>query len=142
MKELDIGQVAMRSGLTAATLRFYEQQGLIQSAGRQGIRRVFRADIMQRLALISLAKAAGFTLAEIGEMFAPDGQLLIDRQQLVTKSDLLDRQIGRLTAMRDGLRHAARCPADNHMQCPVFLRLLADSAEGKLSRRRRRALPE
>jgi DNA-binding transcriptional MerR regulator len=32
---VDITEVARRSGLTASTLRFYEQKGLIASVGRR-----------------------------------------------------------------------------------------------------------
>ena len=43
-------------------------------------------------------------------MFAPDGKPRIRRDRLKAKADELDRMIRKLTAMRDGLRHAlARC---------------------------------
>jgi hypothetical protein len=64
-------------------------------------------------------------------MFAPDGRPRIDRQALTAKADELDETIGRFTAMRDGLRHAAACPAPSHMECPTFqllLRLAASRA--------------
>ena len=39
MSDLDIAEVAQRAGVTAATLRFYEEKGLIASVGRRGLRR-------------------------------------------------------------------------------------------------------
>jgi len=36
MVELDINEVAQRSGLPASALRFYEEKGLIRSHGRRG----------------------------------------------------------------------------------------------------------
>jgi hypothetical protein len=42
----------------------------------------------------------------------------------MAKADTLDRRIAELTAMRDGLRHAAACKAPDHLACPKFLRLL------------------
>ncbi|MFX7727940.1 MerR family transcriptional regulator, partial [Acinetobacter baumannii] len=48
------------------------------------------------------------------------------------KADELDRTIRRLNAMRDGLRHAAVCPAPSHMECPTFRRLLRVAAAGKM----------
>ena len=104
---MDIAEVARRSGVPAATLRFYEQKGLIRPVGRRGLRRLFDAGVLQNLALISLGRVAGFSLDEIARMFAPDGQLRIDRQMLRAKAGELDRTIRRLRAMRDGLRHAA-----------------------------------
>ena len=122
---MDIAEVAKRSGVPASTLRYYEEKGLIASYGRQGLRRVFDDRVLERLALIALGRAAGFSLEEIARMFAPDGQPAIDRQALASKADELDVTIRKLTAMRDGLRHAARCRAPSHMECPTFLRLVA-----------------
>lgn len=120
---MDIGEVSKACGLPASTLRFYEEKGLIRSIGRQGLRRIFAPNVIQRLALIALGRNAGFSLDEIGAMFTPDGPR-IDRDLLATKADELDTKIKELTAMRDGLRHAAKCPAPNHFECPKFLRLL------------------
>src|SRR5262245_22462791 len=50
-KLLDIGEVARRSGVPASTLRFYDEQGLIASVGRRGLRRLFEPEVLQRLAL-------------------------------------------------------------------------------------------
>jgi len=126
----DIAEVARRSGVPASTLRFYENKGLIASAGRRGLRRLYDVTVFDRLALIALARAAGFSLAEIGSMFAADGRLLIDRALLEAKADDIDRTIRRLGAMRDGLRHAAVCRAPSHLECPTFRRLMADAAAG------------
>jgi DNA-binding transcriptional MerR regulator len=65
----DIAEVARRSGVPASTLRFYEEKGLIMSAGRRGLRRLFEPAVFERLALIALARASGFTLEEIARMF-------------------------------------------------------------------------
>lgn len=120
---MDIGDVAKRSNLPASTLRYYEEKGLISSNGRRGLRRVFSGNILERLAFISLGRAAGLSLDEIGKMLLPKG-IQVDRELLMTKADDLDKQIEQLTAMRDGLRHAANCTAPDHLQCPTFLRLL------------------
>jgi|CXWL01.1.fsa_nt_gi DNA-binding transcriptional MerR regulator len=120
---MDITEVAKASGLPASTLRFYEEKGLIQSNGRNGLRRLFSANVIERLALISLGRSAGFSLDEIGEMFTLEGPD-INRALLLTKADELDRTIEELISMRDGLRHAAVCKAPNHFECPKFLRLL------------------
>lgn len=133
---MDIAEVARRSGLPAATLRFYEEKGLIASIGRRGLRRLFSADALERLALVALGRAAGFSLDEIARMFAPDGRPRIDRQTLADKAEELDRTIRKLGALRDGLRHAAACPAPSHMECPTFRRLLRAAAHERPTRRR------
>jgi DNA-binding transcriptional MerR regulator len=74
VRDLDIAEVAQRSGVPASTLRFYEEKGLIASIGRRGLRRLFDPGVLERLALIALGRAAGFSLDEIARMFAPDGR--------------------------------------------------------------------
>ncbi|MEC4717840.1 helix-turn-helix domain-containing protein [Noviherbaspirillum sp. CPCC 100848] len=130
---MDISEVARRSGVPASTLRFYEEKGLLVSVGRRGLRRLFAADVLDRLALIALGRAAGFSLDEIVRMFAPDGQPAIDRHLLMHKAEELDRTIRKLSAMRDGLRHAAACSAPSHMECPTFRRLLGIAASGAIT---------
>jgi DNA-binding transcriptional MerR regulator len=130
MRDLDIAEVASQSGIPASALRFYEAKGLIRSVGRRGLRRLFDADVLERLALITLASQAGFSLQEIAKMFSPDGRPRIERALLADKAHQLDAGIRKLTAMRDGLRHAAACPAPNHLECPKFRRLLGIAATG------------
>jgi DNA-binding transcriptional MerR regulator len=124
VRDLDIAEVAQRSGMPASTLRFYEHKGLVTSVGRRGLRRLFDPRVLERLALIALGRSAGFSLDEIARMFAPDGRPRIVRSMLAAKAEQLDDTIRKLSAMRDGLRHAAVCPAPSHLECPTFRRLL------------------
>lgn len=140
MKILDITEVALRSGVPASTLRFYEGKGLIASIARRGLHRQFDPSVLERLALIAMGRAASFSLDEIARMFTPDGRPRINRRVLAAKAAQLDRTIRKLTEMRDGLRHAARCPAPSHMECPTFRRLLRAAASGALRARREKSL--
>ncbi|MFZ5749010.1 MAG: helix-turn-helix domain-containing protein [Pseudomonadota bacterium] len=133
MRDLDIAEVAARTGVPASALRYYEERGLIASIGRRGLRRLFDPSVVDRLALIALGRAAGFSLDEIGGMFAADGAPRIDRAMLAGKADDLDATIRKLTAMRDGLRHAADCPAPSHMECPTFRRILRAASIGAIA---------
>jgi DNA-binding transcriptional MerR regulator len=141
VKDLDIGEVAQRSGVPASTLRFYEDKGLIASIGRRGLRRQFDPRVLERLALIALGRAAGFSLEEIALMFAPDGKPRLDRRMLTAKAEELDQTIRELSAIRDGLRHAAACPAPSHMECPTFRRLLKAATSGKVGAKKKRVAP-
>nr|WP_216612309.1 helix-turn-helix domain-containing protein [Myxococcus xanthus] len=149
---MDITEVARRTGVPASTLRFYEAKGLLSSTGRRGLCRLFNPDVLERLALIALGREAGFSLDELARMFSPDGPPRIDRELLSAKAEELDRTIRRLSAMRDGLRHAANCPAQRHMACPRFRQLLSAAtasrqrpahashgSEGGRTRRRKQA---
>ena len=132
MQLLDIAEVARRTGIPASTLRFYEEKGLIVSVGRRGQRRLFEPAAVERLALILLGQAAGFTLAEIAETFLADGRAGIDRDRLAAKADELERKSRRLAAIGESLRHAASCPAPSHFECPSFRRLLVLAGSGGL----------
>lgn len=134
---MDISEVARQSGVPASTLRYYEEKHLIRSVGRNGLRRVFDANVLERLSLIALGRAAGLSLEEIGSMFAQNGKPVIDRQLLVNKADELDQTIRKLTKVRDGLRHAATCSAPSHMECPKFRRLMGLAALSISSEKRK-----
>ncbi|MFG1945763.1 MerR family transcriptional regulator [Nonomuraea sp. NPDC048826] len=125
---LDIAEVAERSGLAPSALRFYERRGLIASAGRNGLRRTYRPDVLDRLALIVCARGAGFTIAEIARFLAatPDDTEL--RTHMAEKAGALEEDIARLTRMRDGLHHAATCTHEPLVECPDFKRTFKSSA--------------
>ncbi len=127
MKELGIGEVARRSGVAASTLRYYEEKGLIRSVGRRGLSRVFNADVLEKLALITLAQSLTFSLEDIAQMIE-QGHTALDRQRLSDKADELDRTIKQLSIARDELRRAAVCPAASHVECPSFQRLLKETS--------------
>ncbi|QDY70583.1 helix-turn-helix domain-containing protein [Qingshengfaniella alkalisoli] len=124
MKLIDIGELSRRSGVPPSTLRYYEEIGLIQSVARNGLRRQFDPPVVTQLALILLGKMAGFSLEDIKTMFAKDGTPQLPRGELHLRADALDEQIRDLTRLRDALRHVADCPAETHMDCPKFKRLM------------------
>ncbi|MBI6951245.1 helix-turn-helix domain-containing protein [Pseudomonas sp. CCOS 191] len=122
---MDIADVARRTGVPASTLRYYANKGLLRSLASHGQRRQFPPDTPERLALIALGQAAGFSLDEVAAML---DEQRVDRELLLAKADEIDRRIKRLQAMSKGLRHAAQCPEENHLQCPTFQRLMRVSA--------------
>ncbi|WP_363323529.1 helix-turn-helix domain-containing protein [uncultured Pseudoteredinibacter sp.] len=128
---ISIGEVAKRSGIAASALRYYEEKGLIEHTARQGQTRLYPPSITERLALITLGQHAGFSLNEIAEVLTSDGYEL-DREQLSNKAEEIDRQIQRLSLMRDGLLHAANCNAPTHSECPKFQRILRFTQQQKV----------
>jgi DNA-binding transcriptional MerR regulator len=140
VRALDIAEVARRSGVPASALRYYEEKGLIESIGRRGLRRLFEPGVLERLALVGTGRAAGFSLDEIAQMFgAGGGRPAIDRQMLAAKADELETRIRRLSALRDGLRHATACPAPSHLECRKFRRIVKVAAAQDRRRRPRTA---
>ncbi|MFF9195844.1 MerR family transcriptional regulator [Streptomyces sp. NPDC014779] len=127
---LDIGEVARRSGLAPSALRFYEKKGLIAPEGRNGLRRTYRPEVLEHLGLITCARSAGLPVAEIGRFLAAgpsDGDL---RARMSARAEDLDEQIGRLTRLRDSLRHAAVCTHEPIVDCPDFRRAIGNVATG------------
>lgn len=71
--EMRIGRVAAESGLSSDTLRYYEQEGLLDHRharrSANGYREYMPAAI-ERLAQIRQAQVAGFTIREIRDLLA------------------------------------------------------------------------
>jgi DNA-binding transcriptional MerR regulator len=118
MSELSIGEVALRAGIATSAIRYYEAEGLIPPAPRRGGRRVYDASMVDRLALIAVAKQAGFTVAEIKRLFggfarrAPPGERW--RSLAERKLAELDQRIAEAERMKRVLRVVMRC------ECPTF----------------------
>lgn len=122
---LSIGQVAERSGFSVATVRFYEEQGLITSSRTGGGHRVFPRSALRRLAFIRAASTVGLSLAEIRSELdtLPGGRT-------PTKADwsrmsrhwrhYLDEQIAALEQLRDGLDGCIGCGCLSLRSCAVF----------------------
>lgn len=117
---IDIGEVARQSGLAASALRFYERKGLIEAEGRNGLRRTYQPEILQRLALIACARDAGFTLSEIAEFLRARPSDTRLRERMAVKEREIDERVSQLTRLRDSLRHATVCEHDPLIECPEF----------------------
>ncbi len=137
MRDLDIAEVARISGMAASALRFYEEKRLIRSSGRRGLRRLFDPSVIERLGVIALGQAAGFSIQEMVTMFGTGAKHNIDRAALASKADSLDKTIRDLIGLRNGLRHAAKCPAPNHFACPTFRKLIRAARAGAPSSKKK-----
>ena len=133
---MDIGEVSKRSGVSTSALRYYEEIGLISSNGRNGLRRQYPFSVLEKLALITLAKQAGFSLDELHGLFKKNGKILIDKDQLKKKANEIDKKIKKLEAARDGLIHASQCKAPSHLECPTFKRFLANATKKQLKEKK------
>lgn len=126
--ELDITQVSQLSGLTASTLRYYEEKGLIKPIGRKGLKRVYQGkDIITRLSLIALGQEAKFSLNEIASMLNHKDGPTIERSSLLEKAEEIEQTIQSLSALKKGILHIANCPEENHFLCPNFQKIMENS---------------
>jgi MerR family transcriptional regulator, copper efflux regulator len=74
MTKMAIGRLAESAGVTESTVRYYEREGVLPCARRtdSGYRWYDDRDL-ERLQLVLRAKALGFTLTEIRELFGSTG---------------------------------------------------------------------
>ena len=123
-KLLDIAEVAERSGVSTSGLRYYEKRQLISAVSRNGLRRQYEPEVIKELALITLAKSAGFTLNEIAALLERPVTKSLPRSALMQKADDLEQQAERLLNLSRMLRHVANCPHESHFECSRFNKLL------------------
>ena len=126
---LDIADVAERSRLAPSALRYYEKRGLIAADGRNGLRRTYRPEVLDRLALIACARGAGFTIAEIARFLVATPSDRELRARMASKAREIEEDIARLTRMRDSLRHASTCTHEPLVECPDFKRTFKEQAD-------------
>lgn len=100
-----IGEAAAAAGMTAKTLRFYEERSLLSAVDRapNGYRE-YSQEIVGRLEFIRRGRTAGLTLDQIGDILSirDNGQAPCVHVQdlLVKRLGDLDAQIAELIALR------------------------------------------
>lgn len=99
-----IAELAAEFGLTARTIRHYEDEALIEPA-RDGLTRVYGRRDRARLALICRGKRLGFTLAEIREFL---DLYDIDEGQIGQMAYLLGRARARIAGLERQMEDVRR----------------------------------
>jgi len=91
---LRIQEVAAEVGLTARSIRYYEEVGLLKPAARsEGDYRLYDADDLERLRFIKgLRDDAGFSLAEIGQLLEDEAARTRNRNRFRTSKDPAERR--------------------------------------------------
>ncbi|MGI9524984.1 MAG: redox-sensitive transcriptional activator SoxR [Hyphomicrobiaceae bacterium] len=119
-----VGDVARRSGLPVSTLHFYERKGLIASERNAANHRVYRRDILRRVAVIKIAQSVGIPLSRITKALShlplestPDS----DDWARISEAwhDDLTRRIELLTALRDKMAKCIGCGCLSVKGCPL-----------------------
>lgn len=114
-----IGDLAARFGLATHALRHWEDVGLLTPARDAAGRRRYTEADAQRVAAILLAKQAGLSLTDIGDLIlTPAGARR--RRTLRAHRDALAARIRDLQAAYDLVAHAAGCDADDISACAHF----------------------
>ena len=124
VRELTVGQVAMRSGVAVSALHFYEARGLIRSHRTSGNQRRYSRDVLRRVAIIRVAQEVGISLAGIAQAFQS-----LPEERTPTREDWnllstawrdeLDHKIAQMKKLRDGLTDCIGCGCMSIDKCPL-----------------------
>ena len=119
-----IGGLARAAGVGVETVRYYQRRGLLPEPARPPgeVRRYGEQDV-KRLRFIRSAQAAGFTLAEIGELIALDAADDRARARELARARVaaLDEKIEDLRQAREALAAlATACATKRGGPCPII----------------------
>ena len=113
MANITIGEVARRTGLRASAIRYYEKIGLLPKTQRIGGQRRYEPGIFNSLAVIDVARQAGFRVEEMRHLFHGFGKGIpaFHRWQLLAQRKIteMDDLIARAKKMKLLLQRADRC---------------------------------
>lgn len=113
-KELSVGELARRSGVTTSALRFYEREGLISSHRTAGNQRRYSRDMLRRVAFIRVSQRVGIPLSVIRDALSvlPTGRAPSQDEWAALSAHWradLDRRIQQLLKLRDELDDCIGC---------------------------------
>lgn len=120
-RELAIGEVAQRAGMSTSRIR-YEARGLLPEPERSAGKRRYTEVVFRRLAIIDAAQRVGFTLEEIRDLLGARDQPAHERlrQLAMLKLPELDDLIARATSVRRVLKICSRCNCESIDVCRMF----------------------
>ncbi len=124
-RNLAIGKLADRTGLSISAIRFYEARGLINPQRNAGGQRRFARSDIRRLSFIMITQQLEFSLEEISEMLKG-----LPNQRTPTQRDWsrisialtarLDERIAQLTQMRERLSGCIGCGCLSLSKCKLY----------------------
>jgi len=131
MMQVNIGEAARHSGVSAKMIRHYEGIGLISKAARtySGYRTYAASDV-HTLRFIRQARNLGFSIKQIEQLLGlwrnqrrPSSKVKALAQEHMAE---LDARIAELQAMKRTLQElAAHCHGDERPECPILEGLAA-----------------
>jgi len=137
---MTIGELSRITGLSASAIRFYQRRGVLPGREAEAGWQRYDSATLDRLALVELAKGAGFSLDEVVRILdaldADPDSVPVDRpiwQGLAeVKVREIDGMLSRLTQLRDVLAGAlglGYLPADRAHRLPGVLGWTAPHAD-------------
>lgn len=123
MAGLTIGEVARRAGVRPSALRYYESVGVLPAPERVNGRRRYGPEVLELLAVVRVARQAGFKVNEIRTLlheFSADTPpsarwRALARKKLPEVEALIERAAG----MRDLLQRGLDCECLRLEDCAI-----------------------
>lgn len=124
-KNIQIGQVAARTGIAVSAIRFYEEAGLITAGRSAGGNRVFAAADIRRISFIMVAQKLGFSLKQIREQLdsLPDNRTpnMADWEKIGQSFSVdIDERIAALARLKEKLAGCIGCGCLSLQNCSIF----------------------
>ena len=121
MATMSIGEVARRAGLQASAIRYYEKIGLLPKTQRISGQRRYETNVLNYLAVIDVARRAGFRMDEMRQLFHGFGRGIpaFHRWQVLAQRKIaeMDELIARAKKMKRLLQKADRCKCFDLEDC-------------------------
>lgn len=121
-----IGDLARKAGLNPSAIRYYESVGLMPPPQRQGRRRIYGDEALDRLTFVQFARRLGFTVSEIAALAAASQSRrpfsMQMRNMAARKIEELDRWMEGAHGVRALLTDSLRCHCPDLAACGRGLR--------------------
>ena len=122
---MNIGNASEKSGLSAKTIRYYEDIGLLQADRADNGYRDYSTSDVHRLRFLQRSRSLGFSVEECRQLLSlySDKDRESASVKAIAKAKLteIDRKLAELTELRDTLRVLVRsCHGDKRPDCPII----------------------
>lgn len=124
-QNIQIGQVAARTGVAVSAIRFYEEEGLVTAGRSSGGKRIFAAADIRRISFIIIAQKLGFSLKQIREQLnsLPNKRTPNMKDWEVISRNFsvdIDERIAALVNLREKLSSCIGCGCLSLQNCSLY----------------------
>ena len=122
---MNIGKASELSALSAKTIRYYEDIGLITPGRAANGYRDYGQDDVHRLAFVQRSRSLGFSVEEcrnLLSLYDDDHRASAKVKKLALhKLEQIDQKIAELQSLRTTLKRLAdNCQGNNRPECPIM----------------------
>ena len=103
------GEIAKLCGVSVRTVQYYDSRDiLVPSELSEGGRRLYSEDDLKRMHIICFLREAGFSINNIGELFADEHpkkvlEVLLEQQEKMVRDEMLEQQLSEIVGAAVGI---------------------------------------